>query len=113
MKVYWTVLVSRDRQAFVNMNTACSIKIFKHRIEQLWNQPKKIKSKYKKKISGVKKTPIFFIKTRSFHMNKKERSESTKRFLFISSPLTFRRTNSLQVGCGIDIGGIILINTEH
>lgn len=69
--------------------------------------------KIQEKDFWCKKPTPFFIKTRSFHMNKKERSESTKRFLFISSPLTFRRTNSLQVGCGIDIGGIILINTEH
>lgn len=33
--------------------------------------------------------------------------------MFICSPLIFRRTNSLQVGCGNDIGGIILINMEH
>lgn len=33
--------------------------------------------------------------------------------MFICSPSTFRRTNSLQVGCGIDIRGIILIEVEH
>lgn len=53
------------------MNTACSIKMFEHSIEQLRNQPRKIKLD-KKRITNVR---FFFfpIKTKPFHMNNKER----------------------------------------
>ena len=83
-------------------------------MESAKEKKKKIKRKKKKKKKKNKPSFFFFlIKTRRFHMNKKERRKNTKRYLFICSPLTFRRINSLQVGCGIDIRGIILINMEH
>lgn len=63
------------------MNTACSIKMFEHSIEQLRNQPRKVKLD-KKRITNVRKKTFFFfspIKTKPFHMNNKERRKKHKK----------------------------------